>query len=213
MGETYGNVEKDISSLEPFVCKICDASVKNERNVILRHITRTHGIKWKKYVENYVKNNNFLQQNNESANLVNNHEDKADLVTKEIKRRKDKSSKLKRKAKPNIISNFLDVKNVDPAIRLENKEDRLSSDMIKSEETLPLTNRTSQKFNEILTVDTNSRASSTLPVKENRKMMNVADRNLNTCVKCDIDFPSRLRFIRHCQMAHKMKFKLKNGDK
>ena len=210
--ETYGNVEKDISSLEPFVCKICDASVKNERNVILRHITRTHGIKWKKYVENYVKNNNFLQQNDES-DLVNNHEDKADLVSKKIKRSKDKFSKLKRKEKPNIISNFLDVKNDDPVTCMENKEDRLSSDMIKSEETLPLTKRISQQFNEILTVDTNSRASSTLPVKENRKMMNVADRNLKTCVKCDIDFPSRLRFIRHCQMAHKMKFKLKNGDK
>ena len=49
--------------------------------------------------------------------------------------------------------------------------------------------------------------------KVNNKVMNVTDRNMKTCVKCDIDFPSRLRFIRHCQMAHKMKFKLKNGDK
>ena len=69
--DKYGNVEKDISRLESFVCKICQASVKNERNVILRHVTRTHGITWKKYVENYVKNNNFLQQSDEVDQVIN----------------------------------------------------------------------------------------------------------------------------------------------
>ena len=63
-------MEKDISRLEPFVCKICQASVKNERNVILRHVTRTHKITWKKYVENYVKNNNFLQQSDKLDQVI-----------------------------------------------------------------------------------------------------------------------------------------------
>ena len=197
--DTYGHVEKDISSLEPFVCKICDTSVKNERNVILRHITRTHGIKWKKYVENYVKNNNFLQQSNES-DLVSNHEEKAEQLPKGIKRRKDKSSNVKRREKSNL--NIFE--------QAKNQEDQ--EDMIKIEET-DLNIRTSQHINEILTVDSINRPPSSLSVTENRKTMNVADKNLKTCVKCDIDFPSRLRFIRHCQMAHKMKFKLKNGDK
>ena len=205
--EKYGNVEKDISSLEPFVCKICQASVKNERNVILRHVTRTHGITWKKYVENYVKNNNFLQQS-DKLDLDNDNETKDELVKKKIKRVKDQCSKLKRRAKTRLISNFLEVRNDDEVF--EDMEDKLWSNMNSSEETKPLP---SQRVSEILTAKTNSRTSSTIPVKGNSKMMNVVDRNLKTCLKCDIDFPSRLRFIRHCQMAHKMKFKLKNGDK
>ena len=205
--EKYGNVEKDISSLEPFVCKICQASVKNERNVILRHVTRTHGITWKKYVENYVKNNNFLQQS-DKLDLDIDNKTRDELVKKKIKRVKDQCSKLKRRAKTRLISNFLEVKNDDEVF--EDMEDKLWSNMNSSEETKPLP---SQRVSEILTAKTNSRTSSTIPVKGNSKMMNVVDRNLKTCLKCDIDFPSRLRFIRHCQMAHKMKFKLKNGDK
>ena len=205
--EKYGNVEKDISSLEPFVCKICQASVKNERNVILRHVTRTHGITWKKYVENYVKNNNFLQQS-DKLDLGIDNETRDELVKKKIKRVKDQCSKLKRRAKTRLISNFLEVRNDDEVF--EDMEDKLWSNMNSSEETKPLP---SQRVSEILTAKTNSRTSSTIPVKGNSKMMNVVDRNLKTCLKCDIDFPSRLRFIRHCQMAHKMKFKLKNGDK
>ena len=207
--EKYGNVEKDISRLEPFVCKICQASVKNERNVILRHVTRTHKITWKKYVENYVKNNNFLQQSDEVDQVIN--DETKELVPKKIKREEDQSSKLKRKGKTKFDLNFLEVKNDDEYI--DDREDKLWSNMISSEETNPLPNKTSQHVHEILTVKTNSRASSTIPVKGNSKIMNVIDRNLKTCRKCDLDFPSRLRFIRHCQMAHKMKFKLKNGDK
>ena len=207
--EKYGNVEKDISRLEPFVCKICQASVKNERNVILRHVTRTHKITWKKYVENYVKNNNFLQQSDEVDQVIN--DETKELVPKKIKREEDQSSKLKRKGKTKFNSNFLEVKIDDEYI--DDREDKLWSNMFSSEETNPLPNKTSQHVHGILTVKANSRASSTIPVKGNSKIMNVIDRNLKTCRKCDIDFPSRLRFIRHCQMAHKMKFKLKNGDK
>merc|ERR1719219_762982 len=43
--------------------------------------------------------------------------------------------------------------------------------------------------------------------------MNVTDRKVKRCSRCEVDFPSRLRFIRHCQQVHRMKFRLKNGDK
>ena len=43
--------------------------------------------------------------------------------------------------------------------------------------------------------------------------MNVTDRRVKRCSRCELDFPSRLRFIRHCQEVHRMKFRLRNGEK
>ena len=115
------------------------------------------------------------------------------IVKKKINRGKDQSIKPKRQAKTEFTANFLEVKNDNEYI--EDREDKLWSNMISSEETNPLPNKTSQHVHELLTVKTNSRASSTIPVKGNSKIMNVVDRVLKTCRKCDI--------------ANKMKFKLK----
>ena len=203
-------MEQDISSLEPFVCKICDESVKNERNVILRHIKRTHGIKWKKYVENYVKNNNFLQQSDDDeSGLVKKH--KSESKKMKYKTKKGKSVKTR------INETFVDVQNINEEVNLVDDQEDILKPCIKTtidselsgETTNPLRKETLSEEVKGKTLSVSMKTS----FKVNNKVMNVTDRNMKTCVKCDIDFPSRLRFIRHCQMAHKMKFKLKNGDK
>ena len=43
--------------------------------------------------------------------------------------------------------------------------------------------------------------------------INVTDKSVKSCARCQLEFPSRLRFLRHCQLVHKMKFKLRTGEK
>ena len=51
------------------------------------------------------------------------------------------------------------------------------------------------------------------PVTPSLSSLKVTDRSLKSCARCSLDFPSRLRFIRHCHLVHKMRFRLKNGDR
>jgi len=42
--------------------------------------------------------------------------------------------------------------------------------------------------------------------------MDIRDKSLKTCNKCQYNFPTRRLLIEHCQVVHGMKFKLKNGE-
>ena len=42
--------------------------------------------------------------------------------------------------------------------------------------------------------------------------LDIRDKSLKTCLKCDENFPTRRKFIEHCQLVHGMKFKLKSGE-
>jgi len=44
-------------------------------------------------------------------------------------------------------------------------------------------------------------------------MIDVTNKSLKSCKKCNIDFISRKGFIEHCQVVHHMRFKLKNGQR
>jgi len=46
----------------------------------------------------------------------------------------------------------------------------------------------------------------------NTKPLNITDKSNKTCSRCDIIFPSRILFLRHCQDIHKLKFKNKFGN-
>lgn len=46
----------------------------------------------------------------------------------------------------------------------------------------------------------------------NSKPQNIRDKTNKICSKCDLSFPSRVLFLRHCQDVHKMKFKNKFGS-
>merc|ERR1719318_2009709 len=42
--------------------------------------------------------------------------------------------------------------------------------------------------------------------------VDIRDKTLKSCVKCEVSFPTRREFIEHCQIVHGMKFKLKSGE-
>jgi len=42
--------------------------------------------------------------------------------------------------------------------------------------------------------------------------IDIRDKTLKTCNKCQYNFPTRRLFIEHCQVVHGMKFKLKSGE-
>ena len=44
-------------------------------------------------------------------------------------------------------------------------------------------------------------------------IIDVTNKSLKSCKKCNIDFISRKGFIEHCQVVHHMRFKLKNGQR
>jgi len=46
----------------------------------------------------------------------------------------------------------------------------------------------------------------------NSKPLNITDKSNKNCSQCDITFPSRILFLRHCQDVHKLKFKNKFGN-
>ena len=200
---SYGHVEDDIETLEPFQCKICEKNIKNERNVIVRHV-KGHGLNWKKYVENYVKNNNFVQQQEQG--------DK-DLV-KNVKI----SPVLKTPPGPPTIIGIIKLENQSENSlnnHTENSSKNQSENSSKYHTENSSKNHTENSFKNH--TEHSKKKSSASSKNEDfmvaSKLMNVTDKGLKTCTRCKIDFPSRLRFIRHCQLTHKMKFKLKNGDK
>ena len=212
---SFGHVEKDIETLEPVICKVCQKGVKNEKNVILRHIKNKHNLTWSTYVANYVKNNNFLQ-GEESKSLKNSKNKKkshkkkksstkrkfmsesedeymGDLVKSEVLEKRTlpvrKISKLSESEDPQNFSDF----RKDLEAELQWSRGELQAEMLLQKSPTPSPEKSD------FTLST--------------KLMNVTDKSLKSCSRCQIDFPSRLRFIRHCQVTHNMKFKLKNGDK
>ena len=131
----FGSVEEDICKLKPFRCLRCGEDVKNEKEIISRHL-RSHSLSHSQYVREYVKNNNFN------------------------------------------------------GIKKETESDPEEEESLK-----------------------NQSMESSHPQPVSKHPMNVTDRSVKSCSACSLDFPSRLRFIRHCHLVHKMKFKLRNGDK
>ena len=194
---------------------MCQKGVKNEKNVILRHIKNKHNLTWSTYVANYVKNNNFLQGEESksikiSKNKKKSHKKKksstkrkfmsesedeymGDLVKSEVLEKRTlpvrKISKLSESEDPQNFSDF----RKDLEAELQWSRGELQAEMLLQKSPTPSPEKSD------FTLST--------------KLMNVTDKSLKSCSRCQIDFPSRLRFIRHCQVTHNMKFKLKNGDK
>ena len=148
----------------------------------IKRHVQSHGTTWKVYVEKYVKNNNFVQVNKKLEN--------------EFESTKNKRSKKSKSQKKKDSKKVKDEKDI-------SKEEAMKLDDEKSKP-VEIT-RCNPQPQPGLSLPTASSASA-------KPKINVTDKNLKSCVRCGVDFESRLRFIRHCQLTHKMKFKLKNGD-
>ena len=242
--DTYGHVSREISDLAPWTCNIeqCGKKVKNERNVIIRHV-KSHGLTWEQYTENYVKNNNFVQQKLEDLNIIKkSHKNKKKKSGKindtaldsTMKSKKSKKSKSRineyfehpvdfddRESKKDKKHNQMKASPPSPVIKEEIPEDSDDDEMDVQSQFVncdikprsPPGPPIQQQESSPLVYLPGIKPIKSLPGIKPIKSMNVADKGLKTCNKCNMDFPSRLRFIKHCQLAHKMKFKLKNGDK
>ena len=55
-------------------------------------------------------------------------------------------------------------------------------------------------------------AENEMPCKEEGSKIDVTNKYLKSCHKCNEDFQTRRIFLEHCQVVHEMKFKLKNGQ-
>jgi len=237
---SYGHVENDIETLEPFNCKICGKNIKNERNVIVRHV-KAHGMNWKKYVENYVKNNNFVQQEEQSdTDLVKTKDTSLSPGLRSppgpptingIVKLENPSRNVQKKSSEYTNSQDFMVKleeqcDVEPVkINFVQQKEQIDEELVSIMDTAPafdpITPPGPLSSNGLVKLEnpTEIVKKKSLEITSNQdfmvtsKLMNVTDKGLKSCTRCNLDFPSRLRFIRHCQLAHKMKFKLKNGDK
>ena len=72
-------------------------------------------------------------------------------------------------------------------------------------------NNFDQNNEEIHHTSPNQEDSQTQPTAGLTKI-DIRDKTLKTCNKCQYNFPTRRLLIEHCQVMHGMKFKLKSGE-
>jgi len=177
------------------ICKACDCPYSS-RSSLWVHVTRKHGLTWKAYEAKF---------GSVEKDICKLEPFKCLICDEKVKNEKQK---ILRHIKSHDISHSEYVKEYvkNNNFNFVKQEEESDSEEEESKRNQFLKESCKYKLPSLSTPPSVAK----LPLSSS---MNVTDRNVKSCSRCSIDFPSRLRFIRHCHLVHKMKFKLRNGDK
>jgi len=224
----YGSCETPIGSGK-FMCSICQATMKHLPGYVLRHLRSKHKITWEQYIdivripsdEQKVEIKTEWKENVSENTLDESQHLKVQEGEVDLKRKFIEMESSGREA-DNIVSSCRSHEDQ----FTEHSEGLPDIDTTKSYPTFPLNSITNvvqgadakDGENPVVgaipppggAVTMENKAASGRYDKKCRVKC-IKDKNNKYCSQCDLNFITRILFLRHCQDVHKLRFKNKCG--
>lgn len=178
----YGKLEINNKT---FLCKICLKVLGNERSAINAHLKYVHHMDWEEYLQREESD-----KSDDSINSPDNSE--ICLICN------NKFKRIKNHIK--LVHSMSMMEYEDALVKMKDYDRSISTD------------KEICNIEDVTKISIKEDAENEMPYKEEGSKIDVTNKYLKSCHKCNEDFQTRRIFLEHCQVVHEMKFKLKNGQ-